>query len=211
MTEGKKKELQAVADARGVIAALAIDQRSAMQKLFAQAMGREPVAVPADKIVQVKEAVSRILTPHASAILLDLEYGLPAAKKDKKAGLLLAYEQTGYAKRVPGRLPKLLEQWTVNRLVSAEADCVKVLRYYSSTSSAERNAQKHACAERVGAECADADVPFFLELVSYGEGMDDKGPQYNVNRCLKAAKPWFTDGTEPRKQKSVRSKGKGRL
>src|SRR5215475_3021776 len=181
MTEGKKKELQAVADARGVIAALAIDQRSAMQKLFAQAMGREPVAVPADKIVQVKEAVSRILTPHASAILLDPEYGLPAAKKDKKAGLLLAYEQTGYAKRVPGRLPKLLEQWTVNRLVSAEA------------------------------ECADADVPFFLELVSYGEGMDDKGPQYNVNRCLKAAKPWFTDGAEPRKQKSVRSKGKGRL
>jgi len=179
VTEGKKKGLQAVSDARGVIAALAIDQRGAMQKLFGQAMGCEPGAVPAEKIVQFKEAISRMLTPHASAILLDPEYGLPAAKqKNKKAGLLLAYEQTGYDKKVPGRLPRLLDRWTVNRLVSAGADAVKMLLYYSSTSGAEINDGKHAFVARVGAECADADVPFFLELVSYGEGMDEKGADF---------------------------------
>ena len=179
LTEGKKKGLQAVSDNRGVIAALAIDQRSAMQKLFGQALGCEPAAVPAETIVQFKEAVSRILTPHASAILLDPEYGLPAAKqRAKKAGLLLAYEQTGYDKKVPGRLPRLLEQWTANRLVSAGADCVKLLLSYSSTSGAGINEGKHAFVERVGAECADADVPFFLELVSYAEGMDDKGAEF---------------------------------
>lgn len=65
MTEGKKKRLSAVADSRGVIAALAIDQRSTMQKLFSKAMNVEPSKVPAERIVQFKEAVSRVLTPHA--------------------------------------------------------------------------------------------------------------------------------------------------
>ena len=32
---------------------------------------------------------------------------------------------------------------------------------------------KHEFVTRVGAQCAEADVPFFLELVSYGEGRDD--------------------------------------
>ena len=87
-----------------MIAALAIDQRGAMRRLFAKAMGVESASVPAEMLVTFKEAVSRILTPHASAILLDAEYGLPAAKqRAKSAGLLLAYEQTGYDKRVRGR------------------------------------------------------------------------------------------------------------
>ena len=65
ITEGKRARLQAVSNTRGVIAALAIDQRSAMKKLFAKAIGCEPAVVPAEKIVQSKEAVSRVLTPHA--------------------------------------------------------------------------------------------------------------------------------------------------
>lgn len=179
MTEGKKKGLQAVVNSRGVIAALATDQRSALRKLFASAMQTEPESVPPEKLVQFKEAVSRALTPHASAILLDPEYGLSVARqRAKNTGLLLAYENTGYDKNVPGRYPQLLEHWSVSRLVAAGADCVKILLYYSSTSSAEINDMKHAFVERVGAECALADVPFFLELVSYGEGMDDKGVEF---------------------------------
>src|SRR5271165_1967120 len=119
-TDGKKKGLQAVADKRGVIAALAIDQRSALRKLFAKTMNVEPESVPVEKLVHFKEAVSRILTPHASAILLDPEYGLPAARqKAKTTGLLLAYEKTGYDKKVPGRLPELLDHWSAARLVAA--------------------------------------------------------------------------------------------
>ena len=49
---------------------------------------------------------TEVLTPHASAILLDPEWGLPASRKRaKNAGLLLAYEKTGYDKTGPGRLP----------------------------------------------------------------------------------------------------------
>ena len=176
---GKQKGLHAVSDGRGIIAALAVDQRSALRSLMAKVKGVAPESIAAETLVEFKEAVSRVLTPHASAILLDAEYGLPAARqRAKTAGLLLAYEQTGYDPGIPGRLPRLLEQWSVRRLLEAGADCVKVLLYYSPASVQEVNEQKHAWVERVGAECAAADVPFFLELVSYHEQMEDKSRDF---------------------------------
>jgi tagatose 1,6-diphosphate aldolase len=179
LSPGKWKGLQAVSDARGVIAALALDQRSALRKLIAEAKGPEANAVPTAMLEQFKEAVSRILTPHASAILLDPEYGLPASRqRAKNVGLLLAYEKTGYDKSIPGRLPHLLDHYSVRRLVDAGADCIKILLYYSPLSSPETNDLKQAWVERIGAECAAADVPFFLELVSYADGMDEKGKDF---------------------------------
>ena len=179
LSAGKQKGLTAVADSRGIIAALAIDQRSALRGLFSRAMGVAAADVPRENLSQFKEAVSAILTPHASAILLDPEYGLPAAaKRAANAGLLLAYEQTGYDKNMPGRMPRLLEGWSVKRLVEAGANAVKLLLYYSSLSAVETNDRKYAFVEKVGAECAASDVPFFLELVSYGENMDEKSIEF---------------------------------
>ena len=179
IAQGKYQGLRAVSDHRGVIAALAIDQRSALQNLIAKAKGVETTAVPGEMLEQFKEAVSRVLTPHASSILLDPEYGLPASRsRAKNAGLLLAYEQTGYDKNVPGRLPRLLDHFSVRRLVEAGADCVKILLYYSPFSTAEVNDLKYAWVERIGAECKAADVPFFLELVGYADGLDEKSAAY---------------------------------
>jgi tagatose 1,6-diphosphate aldolase len=179
ITSGKRKGLQAVSDSRGVIAALAVDQRSALRGLMAKAKGVDPEEIPGEMLAEFKEAVSRLLTPHASAILLDPEFGLAASRlKAQNTGLLLAYEQSGYDKSVPGRLPRLLEQWSVQRLVEAGADCVKILLYYSPSTGAAINDRKHAWVERIGAECKAADVPFFLELVSYHEGMEDKSRDF---------------------------------
>jgi tagatose 1,6-diphosphate aldolase len=176
---GKQKGLQAVSDSRGVIAALAIDQRDAMRALFGRAMGIEPEHVPGENLVQFKTAVSSTLTSHASAILLDPEFGLPAAKKrSPAAGLLLAYEVTGYDKTIPGRLPRLLDRWSVARLVESGAHAVKLLLYYSDRSAPPVNDTKFAFVERVGGECAAADIPFFLELVSYHDGMDAKSVEF---------------------------------
>jgi len=176
---GKQNRLQALADDRGVIAALAIDQRSALRKLFAKASGRDANEIPAEWLVQFKEGVSRVLTPYASAILLDPEYGLPAAaRRSKDAGLLLAYEQSGYDKSVPGRLPRLLNDFTCARLKDSGADAVKVLLYYSPFSDIMVNAHKQAWVERVGGECREAELPFFLEIVSYHDQMDEKSAEF---------------------------------
>src|SRR5487761_422208 len=70
LSPGKLKGMQAVSDARGIIAAAAMDQRGSLEKSLARESGK-PVA-PA-MMEEFKSAVTRLLTPHASAILLDPE------------------------------------------------------------------------------------------------------------------------------------------
>jgi tagatose 1,6-diphosphate aldolase len=176
ITPGKQKGLKAVSDSRGVIAAAAMDQRGSLMSAIAKEKGVDKKEVTSQMLEEFKTAVTRILTPHASAILLDPEYGLPAAAvRSKNAGLLLAYENSGYDNTRPGRLPDLLDVWSVHRLVGAGADCIKILLYYTPFDPPGINEIKHAWVERIGGECAAADVPFFLELVGYEEGGDEKG------------------------------------
>lgn len=179
VTPGKKKGLEAVSDPRGVIAAAAMDQRGSLRSAIAKDKGIDKKAVTSEMMAEFKQAVVRILTPHASAILLDPEFGLSAAKvRDKNCGLLLAYEKSGYDNTQPGRLPDLLDDYSVRRIVEAGADCVKILLYYTPFDPPRINEIKHAWVERIGAECAAADVPFFLEFVGYEENVDEKGIEF---------------------------------
>ncbi len=179
LTKGKQRGLKALSTERGIIAALAIDQRSALRKLFAAASGRAAHEIPGDWLVEYKTHVSKLLTPYASAILLDPEYGLPAAaQRDSLAGLLLAYEKTGYDKAIPGRLPSTLDGFSVARLKQFGADAVKVLLYYSPFSASEINSKKYDWVRRVSEECLAEDVAFFLEIVCYHDEMEEKGPEF---------------------------------
>ena len=176
LTPGKLAGLRRVSTDRGVIAAAAMDQRGSLQKALAKEKGG---TVTDAMIEEFKTLVTEVLTPHASAILLDPEWGLPAAKRRaKKAGLLLAYEKTGYDKTGPGRLPDLLDLWSARRLREAGADCVKILLYYTPFDPKTVNDTKHAWVERIGDECRANDIPFFLEFVGYEEGADEKALEY---------------------------------
>src|SRR5437868_13029570 len=180
LSPDKRKRLESVSDSRGVIGALAIDQRDALRKLFAAELKTEKHAVPPERLEEFKAVVVRALSPHASAVLLEPEYGLAAAaQRASSSGLLMAYEISGYDRQFPGRLPRLLEGWSVRRLIeSARADCIKVLLYYALSDSPEIQDRKRVWVERVGAECAGCDVPFFLEVVPYEGGVDEKSPQF---------------------------------
>ena len=180
LTPGKLRGLKAVSNKKGVIAAAAMDQRGSLQKSIAKEKGVADDQVTPEMMSEFKTAVTRILTPYASAILLDPEFGLGASKKrSKNAGLLLAYEKTGYDQVEKGRFPLLLPDWTVRRLKEAGADCIKILLYYSPFEDAKVNDRKHAWVERIGAECVAHDIPFFLEFVGYDpKGGDEKGPEF---------------------------------
>src|SRR3954454_658547 len=131
LTPGKLAGLKRVSDKRGVIAAAAMDQRGSLQKSLAKEKGGDVIDAMMEEF---KSLVTEVLTPHASAILLDPEWGLPASKRRaKNSGLLLAYEKTGYDAATAGRLPDLLDLWSVRRLKEAGADCVKILLYYTPT------------------------------------------------------------------------------
>jgi tagatose 1,6-diphosphate aldolase len=199
MTPGKQKGMQAVSNERGVISAAAMDQRGSLRNAIASGKGIDKKAVTDAMMIEFKEAVSRVLTPYASAILLDPEFGLSAAKlRAKNAGLLLAYENSGYDNTQPGRLPDLLDHYSARRIVADGADCVKILLYYTPFDPPAINDIKHAWVERIGAECIANDVPFFLEFVGYEEGADEKSlafakkkPQVVAGSMAEFSKPQY--------------------
>lgn len=197
MTPNKLASLKKLSNENGVIGALAIDQRGSLKKMLASAANK-----PANEedIVEFKKAISSELTPFATSILLDPEYGLPASKvRADGTGLLIAYEKTGYDATEPGRLPDLLEEWSVLRLKEAGADAIKFLLYYDIDEDKKINDYKHVYMERLGSECAAEDIPFFLELVSYdATNSDVKSVEYakvkphKVNAMMKEfSKPQY--------------------
>lgn len=180
LSEGKIKHLNALSNKAGVIAAAAMDQRGSLKKSIASGKGVPQDQVTDEMMSEFKVAVTKVLTPHASAILLDPEWGLPAAKaRAKNAGLLLAYEESGYDNTKPGRLPDLLPHVSVKRIVDMGADAVKILIYYTPFDSQDVKDIKHAFIERIGAECEFYNIPFFLEFVGYDpQGGDEKGLEF---------------------------------
>jgi tagatose 1,6-diphosphate aldolase len=189
ITKGKFDSIQSCAGPNGVIAAAAMDQRGSLQKAIGKAMGSD---ASGDHLTEFKVAVSEVLTPHATAILLDPEFGIPAAQaRAGGTGLLMAYEKTGYDATVKGRLPDLLENHSVYNLQEAGATAIKILLYYNPFDEGGVNQIKHAFIERIGAECQANDIAFFLEPVAYDDNYDTKGldfakrkPEY-VSRYMK--------------------------
>jgi tagatose 1,6-diphosphate aldolase len=171
MGKGKVAGINACANDAGIIAAAAMDQRGSLEKAISKARGTP--ATP-DDLVSFKKAVTAVLTKHASAVLLDPEFGLPAAKvRARGTGVLLAYEKTGYDTKDDSRLPDLLPEWSVHRLVEAGASAIKILLYYNPSHPENINGVKKAFIERIGGECAAADVPFFLEVIAYDDAVGD--------------------------------------
>ncbi len=176
LTPGKLAGMKALSDERGVIAAAAMDQRGSLKKSLAKEKGS---AVDDNALIEFKTLVTEVLTRHASAILLDPEFGLPASQHRNGKGLLLAYEKTGYDAAEPGRLPDLLDHWSVRRLKHEGADAIKVLLYYTPFEDKQINDVKYAFIERIGDECRAHDIAFFLEIVGYdARGGDEKTVEY---------------------------------
>lgn len=184
------KHLENLSTKDGVISALAIDQRGSLKKMLADAANK-----PADEttIVDFKKAVSSELTPYASSILTDPEYGLPASKvRDKNCGLLLSYEKTGYDTTEPGRMPDLIANQSGLRIKNEGGDAIKFLLYYDPDEGQEINDKKKAFVERVGAEAKANELPFFLELLTYDSKIEDtKSAEFakvKANKVLQAMK-----------------------
>jgi tagatose 1,6-diphosphate aldolase len=184
----------------GVIAALAIDQRKSLRRLIAQAAGCEPERITDERLVEFKAAVTEVLTHETSAVLLDPEYGAAAAEQRAKGcGLLLAYEMDGYENPRPHRMLALLPQLSVRRLCALGAQGIKILLHYAPDEHGAANDEKRALIERIGSECSDLDVPFFLEPVVYdASGRDPRSlefarqkPRWVIETVAEFSKPAY--------------------
>ena len=161
-----------------VIAALANDQRGALKRLLAAAAGGGGFAN--DILVDFIKVISSELTPYASYILLDAEYGVTASElRHADCGFIAAYEKTEYDASTPGRLPDLLPIWSAKRIKELGADAVKILLYYDVDDKPEINDIKHTLVERIGSECIAEDIPYFVEILTYdASDMDVTSREY---------------------------------
>ncbi|MBS4750357.1 tagatose-bisphosphate aldolase [Carnobacteriaceae bacterium zg-ZUI78] len=171
LTKGKRECLNRLSNKKGILSALAVDQRGALRKMIER---HQEEKASVEQIEQFKILVSSQLTAYASSILLDAEYGIKAMRvRHSTAGALLAYEKTGYDANTIGRLPDILDTWSVKRLKEQGADACKFLLYYNIDDVMTINDRKKAYIERIGSECRAEDIPFFLEIVTYDNLIQD--------------------------------------
>jgi tagatose 1,6-diphosphate aldolase len=182
LSEAKAARLKTLANQDGIIAAAAMDQRYlSLLVPMANAIGIAPQDVTPAMMSEFKSAVTKVLSPYASAFLLDPDYGLPAIPlKASGTGLLLAYEKVPYDTMRPNRMPVLAEDLSVKRLIDMGAQGIKILIHYTPFEPDRRvNDVKHAFVERIGAECESHGIPFFLEFLGYDAGgLDERSVEF---------------------------------
>jgi tagatose 1,6-diphosphate aldolase len=159
---------------------VAIDQRGSLRRMLAEAASVDVEQIGDAQLSEFKSAVARVLTPHASAILIDPEYGSQAVdQRDPACGLLLTYEADGYENPRPHRMLALMRNLSVRRLRDMGADGIKILLSYTPFDDPESNDEKCAMIERIGHECDALGMPFFLEPVGYDPGgLDPKSLEF---------------------------------
>src|SRR5436190_20251930 len=99
------KSLDAISTPQGIIAALAVDQRASLRRMIAGAAAVPDSKISDAQIAEFKRSVFEILGAHASATLIDPEYGAGAlSRRTPGAGLLLTYESDGFENPRPHRM-----------------------------------------------------------------------------------------------------------
>lgn len=128
-----------------------------------------PDTVTYEQMTQFKQEVTAVMSPSATAVLLDPVYGvgpvITAGALAPEAGLLLAVEKTGYTGDPTARQSQILPGWSVEKIARIGADGVKLLIYYHP--DAANAAEQEALVRQVGASCREYDIPFFLEPLSF--------------------------------------------
>jgi tagatose 1,6-diphosphate aldolase len=180
LSSSKRTRLQALSTSNGIIAALAIDQRKSLRRMIAHAAQADLSEIPDKRLIEFKAAVTGVLTEETSAVLLDPEYGVSAAKERAgNCGLLLAYEMDGYENPRPHRMLALLPNQSVRRLRDLGAQGIKILLHYAPHDVPAANDQKRALIERIGSECEALGLPFFLEPEVYDpHGLDQRSLEF---------------------------------
>jgi len=163
---GARRGLAACASERGVFAVLALDHR---QNLRRELRPDDPVSVTYDEMVAFKRAVVRALAPLATGTLLDPEIGAAQCIADgsmpARAGLLVAIEATGYLGPSTARISRVLDGWSVEKAKRIGASAAKLLVYYHP--EAPNAAEQERLVADVDAACRAADLPLFVEPLSY--------------------------------------------
>lgn len=166
LTIGKMRRLQQCSTPDGLFVIVALDHREDLRRLLKPI---EPDSLSYGEMVAFKSEVVQSLSGVVSAVLLDPEYGAAQAiaggSLPGNTGLLVTIEATGYTGEATNRRTALLEGWSVEKIARMGASGVKMRLFYHP--EAKSAARQEALVDEVAAACRAADIPLFLEPLSY--------------------------------------------
>jgi tagatose 1,6-diphosphate aldolase len=163
---GKYRGLQQCATDRGAISVLALDHRNNLRNSLNPT---DPKSVTDAQMMDFKCDVISSVGAACSAVLLDPEYGIAngisCGALPGHTGLIATLDATGYTGDSFARHSNLLGGWGVKKARRMGANAVKLLVYYHPDAPTSKEIE--SLVARVGEECLQEDIPFFLETLSY--------------------------------------------
>jgi tagatose 1,6-diphosphate aldolase len=178
---GKLRRLGKCSTASGRFLILANDHRNNLRRALSP---DAPDSIGYAELAAFKRQIVESLSPSASAVLLDPEFGvaesLASGALASGAGLIVSIEETGYSGSETGRTSRVLPGWSVEKAARVGADAIKLLVYYHPDAGNAR-AQEELIGQVV-AECQHHDLPLFLEPLSYALNATD-GKLSSAEKC----------------------------
>jgi tagatose 1,6-diphosphate aldolase len=162
---GTLRALQQIATPGGVFTMAAMDQRTSLKRML-----NPGGDVPYEEMRAVKVDVTQALSPHASGMLLDPEYGaaecIASGSLAGHCGLIVSVEVSGYTTDGIGRLATLIPGWSVAKTKRMGAQAAKLLIYYHPDEAQAARQQRDLVA-RMLEDCRTWDLPLLVETLSY--------------------------------------------
>lgn len=167
LSPGKARGLATASTAGGIFTVLAIDHRDSLRVVLDPA---DPGSVEPATITDLKLELLRGLAGGASAVMLEPEYSAAQAIVTRalpgSVGFLAAVEAQGYLADPEAQRTTLLDDWGVAKAKRLGASGIKLLVLYHPDGGAVSDAQERTIGEVV-ADCAEHDIPLFLEPLLY--------------------------------------------
>jgi len=162
ITIGKLRGLQQCATQPGMLTCLALDHRQNLRKA-------NPSFINDIELSKFKLEVTKTLSPHSTAVLLDPEVSaaqaIAAGAIPNQVGLVVAVESTGYTGSTNARNSQILNGWSIEKAKRMGASMVKLLIYYHPESSTAHEIEDFV--HQVVKECNRYDIALMLEPLSY--------------------------------------------
>jgi sulfofructosephosphate aldolase len=178
--------LKKLARPRGTFAMLALDQRESLRTLLAEA-GAEATA---EALTRFKVHATRALTPHASAVLLDVDYGLAPVLAGKAiargCGLIVAADTLQQRPGGAVEDTEVDEKTLADDRIAEVADAYKLLVIWRPDRGLDKRAQ---IVSRFIKACRRRKRPAIVEaLVRPATGREALSPAQHVTAVLSAAR-----------------------
>ncbi|MBI4375503.1 MAG: tagatose 1,6-diphosphate aldolase [Elusimicrobia bacterium] len=193
LSPGKLMGLRQITDSNNRFKVLALDQSNSFKKALRAMHERagKPAEPSYEEIRDCKLEMVRGLGSHASAVLLDVNFGARQALNSfalpKGVGLIVRVEASKDA-GLPGEYEP---GWSAEKIKRMGASAVKLLVYLDTEDKANTRAQL-SFAEKVSEECRKHDILLMTEELSFPrKGEEKTSPAYKtrkVNNILEATR-----------------------